>query len=183
MGDTHGICRYSSDTGHDGDDDMLFNGERSRIKRDAKDGNIRQVTSPGFANRETQYLGDNLSAQESIQQRGVQKMGGREIANLSDGDGGESEEKELVDTGNKDGPNETDGPSTEGRRRHRWIICVGNGRTDFWIRRFILKRGSRWVKIRVVEVIDGDSLRICANSVSAASTSQPTGEKNKVKHH
>lgn len=161
-GDTHGICRCSSDTGHDGDDDVLFNGEWPRIKRDAKEGNIREVTSPGLANGETQYLGDNLFAQESIQQRGVTKEG-KGNANLSDGDGGVSEEEELVHTGNEDSPNETDGPSTEGRRRHRGIICVGHGRTDFWIRRFILECSSRWVKVWVIEVIDGDSLRICAN--------------------
>jgi hypothetical protein len=55
------------------------------------------------------------------------------FTNLDDGDGGVSEIEELVHAGNEDSPNKTDDPSTEGRRRHRGIICVGNRRTDFGI--------------------------------------------------
>jgi hypothetical protein len=39
---------------HDGDDDMLLNGERPRIKRDTEEGVFRQVATPGLANWETQ---------------------------------------------------------------------------------------------------------------------------------
>jgi hypothetical protein len=68
--DTHGVCRSTSNPSHDGDDNMLLNGERPRIKRDAEDGNVRQITSPGFADGEGQQLGDKLSSKDSIQQRG-----------------------------------------------------------------------------------------------------------------
>jgi hypothetical protein len=82
----------------------------------------------------------------------------RSCTNLTDGDGGVSKEKELVHAGNEDSPDETDDPSTEGRRRHRGIVCVGNRRTDFWIRGFILKGKGGWVKVWVVKFIDGDAL-------------------------
>jgi hypothetical protein len=38
--------------------------------------------------------------------------------NLGNVDGGVSEEEELVRARNEDGPDQTDDPSTEGRRRH-----------------------------------------------------------------
>jgi len=72
----------------------------------------------------------------------------------------------LVHAGNEDGPDETDDPSTEGRRRHRGIICVGNGRTDFWIWGLILKRTGRWVKIWVVIVLDRNALRVSRQIMS-----------------
>ena len=39
---------------------MLLDGERPRIERDTEEGNIRQVASPGLANRETQQNGEKL---------------------------------------------------------------------------------------------------------------------------
>ena len=42
----------------------------------------------------------------------------KKSTNLIDGDGGVSEEEKLVHAGNEDGPDETDDPSTEGRRWH-----------------------------------------------------------------
>lgn len=62
QGDTHGVCTRGSDASHDGDDDVLFNGERPRVEREAKNGNIWEITSPGFANGKSQHLGDNLFA-------------------------------------------------------------------------------------------------------------------------
>jgi hypothetical protein len=59
-GYTNGVCRYSSDPSHDGDDDMLLDGERPWIKRDTEDGNIWHVASPGLANGETQQLREKL---------------------------------------------------------------------------------------------------------------------------
>ena len=61
-----------------------------------------------------------------------------ENAYRTGGDGGESEIEELIHARKEDSPNKTDNPSTEGRRRHRGIICVGNRRTDFWIWGLIL---------------------------------------------
>jgi hypothetical protein len=59
-GYTNGVCRWSSDPGHDGDDGMLLNGERPWIKRDTEEGKIRHVASPGLANWETQQLREKL---------------------------------------------------------------------------------------------------------------------------
>jgi hypothetical protein len=53
VGYTNRVRRYISDACHDGDEDMLLNGERPRIKRDTEEGNIGQVASPGVANWET----------------------------------------------------------------------------------------------------------------------------------
>jgi hypothetical protein len=85
---------------------------------------------------------------------------GNYFTNLTDVDGGVSEKEELVHAGKDDCPNKTDDPSTDGRRRHRGIICVGNRRTDFWIWGFILKHRRRWVKIWVVIVIDSNVLSV-----------------------
>ena len=45
---------------------MLFNGKWPRVKRDPKKGDIRQETSPGFANGETQHHGNGLFVQGLI---------------------------------------------------------------------------------------------------------------------
>ena len=50
---THGVRRWSPDTGHDGNDDVLFDSERTRVDLKAKDGDIGQITSPGFTDRES----------------------------------------------------------------------------------------------------------------------------------
>jgi len=99
---------------------MLLNGERSRIKRDTEEGNIRQVASPGFANGESQHLGDNLSSKDLISATESQKRlkmlrNQKKSTNLTDGDGGVSEEEKLVHAWDEDCPYETDDPSTEGR--------------------------------------------------------------------
>jgi hypothetical protein len=84
---------------------------------------------------------------------------GKCFTNLINIDGGVSEIEELVQAGNEDSPKKTDDPSTEGRRRHRGIICVGNRSTDFRIWGFILKHRGGWVKIGVV-VIDSNVLSV-----------------------
>ena len=57
---THGVCRYTPDASHDDDDHVLFNGERPRVERDTEKGNIREITSPQLADRETEQQGYNL---------------------------------------------------------------------------------------------------------------------------
>jgi hypothetical protein len=100
---------------------------------------------------------------------------GNRFTNLIDGDVGVSEIEELVHARNEDSPNETNDPSTDGRRRHRGIICVGNRRTDFWIWRFILKHRGRWVKIWVIVVIDSNVLMCPTRYVSYLLLSDPVG--------
>jgi len=85
---------------------------------------------------------------------------------LIDDDGGVSKKEELVHPGKEDCPNETDDPSTECRRRHLGIICVGNRRTDFGIWGFILNYRGRWVKIWVIVVIDSNVLSVPDRYVS-----------------
>jgi hypothetical protein len=99
--------------------------------------------------------------------RETETLWGNFFTNLIDADGGESKEEELVHAGNEDSPNKTEDPSTEGRRRHRGIICVGNRRTDFWIRGFILNHRGRWVKIWVIVVIDSNVLSAARPGMSA----------------
>jgi hypothetical protein len=138
---------------------MLLNGKRPRIKRDTEEGNIRQVVSPGLANWETQQLSEKLISR-LVTGNPKRDTEGNIFTNRTDGDGGVSEKEELVHARNEDSPNKTEDPSTEGRRRHRGIICVGNRTTDFWIRRFILKHRGRWVKIWVVVVVDSSVLSV-----------------------
>jgi hypothetical protein len=143
---------------------MLLNGERPRIKRDTEEGNIRQVASPGLADWETQQHGGKLSRRIRFNnwdpETETETPWGKFLTNLNDGDGGVSEREELVHAGNEDSPNKTDDPSTEGRRWHRGIVCVGNRRTDFGIWGFILKLRGRWVKIWVVVVVDSNVLSV-----------------------
>jgi hypothetical protein len=105
------------------------------------------------------------------------------FTNLIDGDGGVSEIEELVHAGKDDSPNETDDPSTEGRRRHRGIICVGNRRTDFWIWGFILKHRRRWVKIWVIVVIDSNVLSVPDQVCQLLSSFQSSWKEIEKKHY
>jgi hypothetical protein len=89
--------------------------------------NIGKVNSKG-----TVFFGPNL-----IQQRGYNQFKQQRKTNRVNNDGRISEVEELVDTRNDDGPNETDNPSAESRRRHCGIIGIGNRRPDFNIWCFI----------------------------------------------
>jgi len=143
---------------------MLLNGEWPRIKRDNEEGNIRQVTCPGLANWESTAWGNTYLAGfdlAAVTPKGRRKRREKtKFTNLIDVDGGVSEIEALVHAGKEDSTNKTDGPCTEGRRRHRGIICVGNRTTDFWIWGFILKGGGCRVKIWVIFVIDSNVLSV-----------------------
>ena len=130
MSGTHGICWISPDAGHDGGDDVLFDSEWSRVERDTEDGNPRHVTSPQLEHREGQQQRDILVWPKRDSAKGIQPIqtGKTNRVNI---DGRISEEEEAVDTRKDDGPNETDNPSAESRRRHCRIIGIGNRRPDF----------------------------------------------------
>ena len=107
-------------------------------------------------------IGTDLSRRIRFSNRGPKRTKNRwkiKFTNLTDGDGGVSEIEELIHAGNEGSQNKTDDPSTDCRRRHGGIICVGNRRTDFWIWGFILKHRGRWVKIWVV-VVDSNFLSV-----------------------
>ena len=57
---THGVWYVTPDARHDGDYDVLFDGEWSRIKRDTKEGNFWHVTSPQMTHGQRQKEGDEL---------------------------------------------------------------------------------------------------------------------------
>src|SRR5713101_3086269 len=98
-------------------------------------------------------------------QKTIQMPQNKKSNNRIDADGGVSKEEELVHARDEDGPGEADYPSTEGRRWHRGIICVGDRRTDFWIWGFVLKRKGRWVNVWVVVVIDNNALYVFRQNV------------------
>ena len=108
-------------------------------------------------------IGTDLSRRIRFSNRGPKRTKNRwkiKFTNLTDGDGGVSEIEELIHAGNEGSQNKTDDPSTDCRRRHGGIICVGNRRTDFWIWGFILKHRDRWVKIRVMIFINSNVLSV-----------------------
>ena len=67
-----------------------------------------------------------------------------------------SESKELVDTGDNDGPNDADNPSAQSKYRHCRIVCVGHRGPDFRIRRLIFQYNGCWVDVGVI--IGGNTL-------------------------
>jgi hypothetical protein len=90
---------------------MFFNCERSRVEGDAKDRNIRHITGPCFAHGETEKKGDDLPISIGTKNN-FQKLFSTNQINPN---GRGSEEKDLVDSRNKDIPNKTNGPGTKSR--------------------------------------------------------------------
>lgn len=93
----------------------------------------------------------------------------------ADRDRGVTEEEELVQPRDEDGPEHTDEPGPEGTAGHVGVVRVGDRRTDLGIRRVILCRRRyyeqsvtmKWesllteelgiqVEVRIVELGDGD---------------------------
>ena len=56
----------------------------------------------------------------------------------TDRDRGEAEEKELIESGDEDGPDETDEPRPESTAGHVCVVRVSDGRTNLGIRGVIL---------------------------------------------
>jgi hypothetical protein len=102
---------------HDGDENVLLDGKRTRIEGD------------------TEYLdGGDKACPETEEREGDELRD-----NARDGNGWEAEEEELVEAGDDDGPNEANEPSTEGVDGHVWVICVGYSRPDFRVRGIVLE--------------------------------------------
>lgn len=60
----------------------------------------------------------------------------------TNGDRRVAEEEELVETGDEDGPEDTDEPRPEGVHGHVDVVGVGHRRPDLGVRRIILCRGT-----------------------------------------
>ena len=59
-GTSHSVGRARADVGHNGDDDVLLNGEWARIERDPKDLDARDKARPCAHEWEGDQLGHNL---------------------------------------------------------------------------------------------------------------------------
>ena len=90
---------------------MFFNCERSRVEGDAKDRNIRHITGPRFAHGETEKKGDELPISIST----TNNFRGPFNTNKINLDDRGSEEKDLIDSRNKDSPNKANGPCAKSR--------------------------------------------------------------------
>ena len=163
--ETHGICRGVTDGGHDGEEDMLLDGEGAGVNRDAKDLDVGDDACPETAKGEGEQLGDNLHASRSAigaattnaqQERraydgekrgrwGRERRRKREDTHTTDGDGGVPEEEELVHAGDEDGPDDSDEPSTEGAGGHVRVVGVGDGGAHLGVGRVVLCAcGEAW---------------------------------------
>jgi hypothetical protein len=132
---TDSVCGTSTDTSHDGDQNVLLDGERAGIESDAEDLNSGNDTGPETEDRE----GDQLSHYGA--------NGDRRIA----------EEEELVETGDENSPEDTDEPSSEGVYGHIWVIGVCDGRPDLGVGRILFETPRMGqVEVGVVEVGDID---------------------------
>jgi hypothetical protein len=91
---------------------VFFNREWSRVKGDAKKRKIRDIARPCFANEESKnewddlFEGPELARGDTFQQPLKTSLGNRS--------GRVSEGEELIETGDEDGENETEEPSTKG---------------------------------------------------------------------
>lgn len=61
-GSTHRVRALSADAGHDGDDDVLLDGERARVDGHAKNTRIGERIRPELAQREREQLRYDLYA-------------------------------------------------------------------------------------------------------------------------
>lgn len=117
---------------------MLLDGERSGVKGETKDLNGGDDAGPETEEGEGDELGDDAR----------------------DGDGGISEEEELVQAGDEDGPAETDDPCAEGVDGHVGVVCVGDGGPDFRVRGVVLEGVDMVeVEVGVLKVGNGDVVR------------------------
>lgn len=55
---TDRVCRGVTDSGHDGDEDMFFDGERARVDGNTQDLDVGQEASPEATEGVRQQLGD-----------------------------------------------------------------------------------------------------------------------------
>ena len=117
---------------------------------DTKDLDLRNNPCPQMYDRDGQQLYDNLRTivSSSREDKYLETY-------TSDRYRGESEEEELVQAGNNDGPNNADEPRPECRGGHVCIVSVGHCRTDFRIRRVILYDGRQHAAVSSMAIRTG----------------------------
>ena len=119
---------------------MLLDGEWTGVERDTKDLDVGEETCPEATDGEGEQLGDNLGeAPVRSTQCAVRT---REQTYSGDRDGGIPEEEELVQTGNEDGPDNTNEPRSESVDRHQGVVGVGDGGSNLRVRRVVLCTGG-----------------------------------------
>lgn len=118
-----GECAYSNEH-------MLLNSERTRIDFDTEYCDVGKPSSSSPTHREGQQLSHDSA----------------------DADRRESEEEKLIETGNDDGPRQSNSPSAEGRDGHVEVVGVCYRRSHFWVRTLVVESNKMlFVQIRVVE--------------------------------
>ena len=65
LDETYRVRRLVANVGHDGDEDMLLDGEGAGVDRDAKDLDVGHEAGPETTEGEGEQLGDNLHASRS----------------------------------------------------------------------------------------------------------------------
>jgi hypothetical protein len=135
---------------------MFFNCEWPRVEGDAKDRNIGHITGPHFAHGETEKNDDDLLISISTRNKSQKLF----ITNSINLNGRGSDEKDLIDTREKDSPDKANGPCAKSRRRHPRIVSVGNSSPDFEIWGFILEECGGGIKVRIVEIIEREILHV-----------------------
>lgn len=108
-----------------------------------------------WVERDTEYFdGGNYAGPET--EEGERDELGNDAR---DGDGGISEEEELVEAWDEDGPAETDEPCAEGTDGHGRVVCVCDGGPDLRVGRVILEPVDVVeVEVGVLKVGDRDVL-------------------------
>ena len=66
---THGIGGLVTDVGHDGDEDMLLDGEGAGVEGDAEDLDVGEEACPEATEGEGEQLGDNLEEEAAAAAR------------------------------------------------------------------------------------------------------------------
>lgn len=122
------------------DEDMLLNREWARVELEAEDLDAGEDSGGEATDGERQKLSDETR----------------------DGDRGITEEEELVEAGDEDGPRQTDNPGAEGVDGHVWVVGVGYRRTDLGVGRVVLDIAKHgFVEVGVIE----SSTSLSGNSV------------------
>lgn len=130
--DTYRVGRAGADASHDGDEDVLLDGERARVELHAEDGPPWERPGCEAADGVRDELGDELA----------------------DDDRGIAEEEELVHAGEDDGADDADDPDAQGARGHGDVVGVGDGAAHFRVRRVLLDVFRIRVQVGVVKVLE-----------------------------
>lgn len=122
---------------------MLLDREWAGVELLAENPDVGDISRPETTDGERKELGNNLRRRLEGSSREIDYR----ITYTTDGDRRISEEEELIQTGDQDGPNDSDEPSTNGGDRDVRVVRVRDGGTDFRIWRVVLCKDSSTMRI------------------------------------